>query len=98
MSSEIVPDSGSSQESGTPAYKAAELCIVGLGNPGVRSDQTPHNLGFQVVDELASRHSIRILKNEGVARTGAGIMGGKSVVLVKPQTFMNNSGRAVQAV
>jgi PTH1 family peptidyl-tRNA hydrolase len=99
MSNEMGPESAPGNESGeAPAYKVAELCIVGLGNPGTRFDQTPHNLGFQVIDELAARHSIRILKNEGVARTGMGTIGNKTVVLVKPQTFMNNSGRAVTAV
>jgi PTH1 family peptidyl-tRNA hydrolase len=100
MSSEIDPEViAPEHESGeAPAYKPAELCIIGLGNPGVRFDHTPHNLGFLVVDELASRHSIRLLKNEGVARTGTGTIGNKTVALVKPQTFMNNSGRAVTAV
>jgi PTH1 family peptidyl-tRNA hydrolase len=98
MSSEILLDSAAGESPGIPAYKPIDFCVVGLGNPGMRFDQTPHNLGFQVVDELAARHSIRILKNEGVARTGTGSIGSKTVVLVKPQTFMNNSGRAVHAV
>ncbi|HWF47833.1 MAG TPA: aminoacyl-tRNA hydrolase [Bryobacteraceae bacterium] len=99
MSIEIVPESAPAKESGeAAAYQAAELCIIGLGNPGIRFDETPHNLGFRVIDELAARHSIRILKNEGVARTGTGAIGNKTVALVKPQTFMNNSGRAVSAV
>jgi peptidyl-tRNA hydrolase, PTH1 family len=100
MSIEIDPEVVAAEnESGeAPPYKPAELCIVGLGNPGIRFDNTPHNLGFQVIDELASRHSIRLLKNEGVARTGTGSIGNKTVALVKPRTFMNNSGRAVHAV
>jgi PTH1 family peptidyl-tRNA hydrolase len=100
MPNEIVPEAETAAESGeTPiAYQAAEFCIVGLGNPGIRFDNTPHNLGFRVIDELAARHNIRILKNEGVARTGTGRIGKKTVALIKPQTFMNNSGRAVNAV
>lgn len=92
---EAVPANGSDE---AKVYQPAELCIVGLGNPGVRYSNTPHNLGFRVIDELARRHSIRIYKNEGVARTGTGRMGAKTAVLVRPQTFMNNSGQAVHAV
>lgn len=72
-------------------------CIVGLGNPGVRYEDTPHNIGFLVVDELARRYHIRINKNEGIAMTGTGSIANRSVVLVKPQTFMNNSGGGVSA-
>ena len=71
------------------------LCIVGLGNPGVRYEATPHNIGFLVVDELARRHAIRVLKNEGPALVGSGQVRNNQVVLVKPQTFMNLSGSAV---
>ena len=73
-------------------------CIVGLGNPGIRYEYTPHNIGFAVLDELAQRHGIRIKQNEGVALTGAGKIKDRNVVLVKPQTFMNNSGAGVNAI
>ncbi len=72
-------------------------CVVGLGNPGARYEDTPHNVGFLVVDELARRHAIRVVKNEGVAVTGSGRIANRAVVLVKPQTFMNNSGGGVSA-
>jgi len=68
-----------------------------LGNPGIRYEATPHNIGFRVVDELARRHAIRIAKDEGAALTGAGRIRDKNVLLVKPQTFMNNSGRGIKA-
>ncbi len=73
-------------------------CIAGLGNPGARYEVTPHNIGFWVVDELAKRHFIRVSKNERGAATGAGKIRNKDVVLVKPQTFMNNSGVGLSAV
>jgi peptidyl-tRNA hydrolase, PTH1 family len=73
-------------------------CIVGLGNPGSRYAATPHNLGFRTVDELARRRALHIAKDEGSALTGSGRIGDKSVVLVKPQTFMNNSGAGVRHV
>jgi PTH1 family peptidyl-tRNA hydrolase len=71
------------------------LCIAGLGNPGVRYQETPHNVGFRIVDELASRHSIRVSRHEGSALTGTGKIRDKDVLLLKPQNFMNNSGAAV---
>lgn len=79
-------------------YRPRVYCIVGLGNPGARYDHTPHNLGFMVIDQLAKRHDIRVRSNEHLALTGAGTIGGKNVVLVKPQTFMNRSGASVKAL
>ncbi|HEX3684374.1 MAG TPA: aminoacyl-tRNA hydrolase [Bryobacteraceae bacterium] len=73
-------------------------CVVGLGNPGVRYQDTPHNLGFRVIEELAKRHFIRISRNEGIALTGNGKIRDNDVLLVKPQTFMNNSGAGIHGV
>jgi peptidyl-tRNA hydrolase, PTH1 family len=73
-------------------------CVAGLGNPGIRYEATPHNIGFRIVDELARRHAIRIAKDEGAALTGAGRIRDKNVLLVKPQTFMNHSGTGIKAV
>jgi PTH1 family peptidyl-tRNA hydrolase len=81
-----------------PRPEEAVSCIAGLGNPGVRYEATPHNMGFLVLDELARRHAIRISKNEGAAMLGGGQIRNKTVVLVKPQTFMNNSGSAIGLV
>jgi PTH1 family peptidyl-tRNA hydrolase len=71
---------------------------VGLGNPGVRYADTPHNMGFKVIDELARRYSIHFGKGEGKSLAGCGRIGSVPVLLVKPQTFMNLSGEAVGAV
>jgi peptidyl-tRNA hydrolase, PTH1 family len=73
-------------------------CIVGLGNPGSRYENTPHNIGFKVLDELAGRHSVSFSKGDGNALTGSGRIAGQSVLLAKPQTFMNLSGTGVSAV
>lgn len=81
----------------SPELKVQSYCVVGLGNPGARYRDTPHNIGFQVLDELAGRYSIHINKHENVALSGRGKMRDKAVVLVKPQTFMNNSGVGVSA-
>ena len=70
--------------------------IVGLGNPDPEYQWTPHNLGFLAVDELANRGAIRVERPEGKALVGRGKLGGKEVVLAKPQTYMNLSGVSVR--
>jgi PTH1 family peptidyl-tRNA hydrolase len=70
--------------------------VAGLGNPGERYAATPHNLGFLVVDVLAARHSIRMSRVECQAVIGQGSIGGKAVLLARPQTFMNLSGVAIK--
>ena len=66
--------------------------VAGLGNPGEKYAETPHNLGFLVADSLAARHNIRVTRPEEKALTGPGEIAGKPVLLAKPQTFMNLSG------
>lgn len=70
--------------------------VVGLGNPGEKYAETPHNLGFLAVDRLAARHSIRLTRKENQALVGQGQIAGKPAMLAKPQTFMNLSGVAVK--
>jgi PTH1 family peptidyl-tRNA hydrolase len=70
--------------------------VAGLGNPGEEYAATPHNMGFLVVDRLAARHKIRLTRKECQALIGQGNIGGKTVLLAKPQTFMNLSGAAVK--
>jgi PTH1 family peptidyl-tRNA hydrolase len=70
--------------------------VVGLGNPGTEYAETPHNMGFKVVDVLAARHSIRVTRPECRALIGPGTIAGKPAILAKPQTFMNLSGLAVK--
>jgi peptidyl-tRNA hydrolase, PTH1 family len=91
-----APEIGSNGTSGQPERRV--YCIAGLGNPGVRYEATPHNIGFWVLDELAKRHFIRITKHESGAVTGTGKIRNRDVVLVKPKTFMNNSGLGLSAV
>jgi len=69
--------------------------VVGLGNPGEEYENTPHNLGFRVIDLLADRHSIRVNRKDSKALTGVGEIESKAVMLAKPQTFMNLSGTSV---
>ena len=70
--------------------------MAGLGNPGEEYAATPHNMGFLVVDRLAARHGIRLTRKECQALIGQGNIGGKTVLLAKPQTYMNLSGVAVK--
>jgi PTH1 family peptidyl-tRNA hydrolase len=72
--------------------------IVGLGNPGAQYARTRHNAGWFVLDELARRHSIDITRKGHDAIVGTGHFGGERVALVKPQTYMNLSGRAVSSL
>lgn len=70
--------------------------IVGLGNPGVRYKLTRHNIGFIVIDALAAHLGVRVETEKFNAQIGKSRIGEEDVYLVKPQTFMNLSGEAVQ--
>jgi peptidyl-tRNA hydrolase, PTH1 family len=70
--------------------------VVGLGNPGERYRRTRHNVGFMVVDALAARWGAGRGQVDGEAWTAAAERGGQERVLVKPLTFMNRSGVAVE--
>ncbi len=70
--------------------------VAGLGNPGEEYAATPHNMGFLVVDRLAARHQIRMTRKECQALIGQGTIGGRTVLLAKPQTYMNLSGVAIK--
>ena len=72
--------------------------IVGLGNPGPQYERTQHNLGFLVVDRIAERNSIRVTRQDSKALIGVGVIAGQNVILAKPQTFMNLSGRSLRQV
>lgn len=69
--------------------------IVGLGNPGKEYAETRHNIGFRVIYELARKHGITVSGIKHQALTGQGIIQGKKVLLIQPQTYMNLSGRSV---
>jgi len=69
--------------------------IVGLGNPGLFHARNRHNIGFMCINRLAREHNIRFNKKQGYARTGSGQIAGSEVVLARPQTYMNASGKSV---
>lgn len=71
--------------------------IVGLGNPGERYDMTKHNMGFMVIDLLAQDLGVSFsMERSFLAEIAQTHINGEKVFLVKPQTFMNESGRAVK--
>ncbi len=70
--------------------------IVGLGNPGIEYQFTPHNVGFLVIDRIAERCHAKVSYRRWRSLTGRVIIGEEEVVLVKPETFMNLSGMAVR--
>ena len=72
-----------------------KFLIVGLGNPGKKYVNTRHNVGFEMVDVLASYANIKVNKVKCKALIGEGRIGGASVILAKPQTYMNLSGESV---
>ena len=72
--------------------------VVGLGNPGPEYANTPHNIGFLVLDAVAAANSIRVTRKENSALVGVGSVARKPVVLAKPQTYMNLSGPSVKGL
>ena len=69
--------------------------FVGLGNPGSKYEANRHNIGFMVVDEIARRHGFSPWRRRFQGETSEGSLDGERVILLKPTTFMNESGRAV---
>jgi PTH1 family peptidyl-tRNA hydrolase len=72
------------------------LLFVGLGNPGAKYAHNRHNIGFTAVDEIARRHGFAPWRRRFQGETSEGTLGDEKVVLLRPATFMNESGRAVQ--
>lgn len=71
------------------------LLLVGLGNPGAKYAHNRHNIGFMAVDEIVRRHDFGPWRSKFDAEIAEGRMGGEKVLAMKPQTYMNESGRAV---
>jgi PTH1 family peptidyl-tRNA hydrolase len=70
--------------------------FVGLGNPGTKYQGNRHNIGFMALDEIARRHGFSPWRRRFQGETSEGTIGGERVILLRPLTFMNESGRAVQ--
>ena len=72
--------------------------IVGLGNPGIEYQFTPHNAGFLAVDRIAEDCGVMVTNRRGKALTARAKLAGQDVLLAKPETFMNLSGLSVAAL
>ncbi|MCQ2487108.1 MAG: aminoacyl-tRNA hydrolase [Clostridia bacterium] len=70
--------------------------IAGLGNPGSKYENTRHNAGFMAIDRLAESKGVDIIKNKFNSLTAQCEIGGEKVLLMKPLTYMNNSGEAIE--
>ena len=70
--------------------------VVGLGNPGPKYEQTRHNVGYHVIDELCQRLSAGKARARFDASVAEGNLGGEKVLLATPRTYMNESGRSVR--
>jgi len=71
------------------------LILAGLGNPGAQYQHNRHNIGFMAVDALARRWSFPAMRSKFQGLAAEGVIDGKKVLLLKPQTFMNESGRSI---
>jgi peptidyl-tRNA hydrolase, PTH1 family len=69
--------------------------FAGLGNPGARYANNRHNIGFMAVDDIVRRHSFSSWRKKFQSEISDGVIDGEKVLVLKPQTFMNESGRAV---
>lgn len=81
------------------AFKKSNIdyLVVGLGNPGAKYDKTRHNVGFAAIDHISVKQGITLKKLKFSALQEKCVIEGKNVLLMKPQTYMNNSGEAVSA-
>ncbi|NQV43305.1 MAG: aminoacyl-tRNA hydrolase [Rhodospirillales bacterium] len=73
------------------------LLVVGLGNPGAGYARNRHNVGFMAVDEIVRRHSFGPYRAKFHGEVAEGLIAGEKILVLKPETYMNESGRAVQA-
>ena len=82
------------------SLKGADIMyvIAGLGNPDKKYEKTRHNVGFDVIDEMAKKYNVELTEKKHRAICGSGYIAGQKVLLVKPQTYMNLSGESIQAI
>jgi peptidyl-tRNA hydrolase, PTH1 family len=72
------------------------LLLVGLGNPGAKYQNNRHNVGFMIVDEIARRHGFQPWRRRFQGETAEGTLERERIILLKPMTYMNDSGQSVQ--
>ena len=67
--------------------------VVGLGNPGQAYEKNRHNIGFMAVDEIVHRHSFSPWRSKFQGQLSDGVIQGQKIIALKPETYMNESGR-----
>lgn len=72
--------------------------IAGLGNPGSAYEYTKHNMGFLAIDNLAEKLGVKVNRIKFKGLVGEGKIGSEKVILLKPQTYMNNSGESIREI
>ena len=72
--------------------------IVGLGNPEEEYSKTRHNMGFDVLNKISENYNIPVEKKDFDGLIGSGMIEGQKVILLKPQTYMNDSGKSILQV
>jgi len=72
------------------------IAVVGLGNPGKEYEKTVHNLGFMSVDNFASKCGLKFTKTKYFGKVAEGMVCGEKIVILKPETYMNLSGKSVE--
>ena len=83
----------------SPAISGVEYIVAGLGNPDKKYERTRHNSGFTAIDTMCDKLNCELKTLRFKSYCGTAVIGGKKVLLMKPQTYMNNSGEAlVQAM
>ena len=89
---------GGTAGAAVPPGDGSVKLIVGLGNPGIEYESTPHNLGFLAIDRIANDLGVEVRNRQCRALTARAVMGDEPVLLAKPETFMNLSGDSVRAL
>jgi len=89
---------GWTEGAAVPTRDGSVKLIVGLGNPGIEYQSTPHNLGFLAIDRIADDLGVKVRNRQCRALTARAVMGDEPVLLAKPETFMNLSGDSVRAL
>ena len=84
-----------SAEMGGDKGAKPEYVIVGLGNPGIQYEATRHNAGFMAISVLEKTYNFSVNNHKFKALVGNAVIGGKNCLVMKPETYMNNSGEAV---
>jgi PTH1 family peptidyl-tRNA hydrolase len=73
-----------------------EFIIAGLGNPGIQYENTRHNAGFAAAEAIAKKYGFEIKTHKFRSLIGQAVIGGKNCLVMKPETYMNNSGEAIE--